>query len=551
MLDEALELLVRGGRDVRHAHGDAASPQAWEGDPRPRPRRARLLPVPLGPARAVGRPGRARLHRRTGGGRDPRPQRPAAAALRSQRGRAVVVRLRGRCHPRAGTEPSPGVAGSVPARCSPSTRAGAGSQENGAINARLARGRPTRRWLAGRVRAGDAGEPVVVHDEDLAPARCLRRHPRGDLGAPAADGHARRTSPPPRWATIPRSRRSPGRARPLSSLLPPALRPGHQPRHRPPARAVGDVACARSSARAAPLLTEAPGRATARARVLLRLPLARILSPRLRSRSPSPRRSTRGRGSGRPASGSAQEAEDAVREGAELLLLTDEDAGGERAVIPALLAVGAVHQRLVAAGLRTRTSIVVSSDEPRETHLFACLLGYGADAICPRLALETIAAMAEADKIGGDRPSPAEAQLRFRDGDRGRRAQGHVQDGHLRPRLVPGGAALRGDRPESRGDRQLLRRDAEPGRRHRVRRARDGGARAARGFAGHVAEAREPGLRQVPQGRRAARDEPGRRRCAPRDGRRARAAQGRERCGLGALRAVRSARQRSAAARAA
>ena len=47
-------------------------------------------------------------------------------------------------------------------------------------------------------------------------------------------------------------------------------------------------------------------------------------------------------------------------------------------------------------------------------HHFACLLGYGAEAICPALALETLAQLAAADKIGGDRPSPAEAQQRFR-----------------------------------------------------------------------------------------------------------------------------------------
>ena len=73
-----------------------------------------------------------------------------------------------------------------------------------------------------------------------------------------------------------------------------------------------------------------------------------------------------------------------------------------------------MHQRLVAGGLRTGASIVVESDEPRETHHFATLLGYGADAICPTLVLETMAALAAADKIGGDHPSPAEAQARFR-----------------------------------------------------------------------------------------------------------------------------------------
>ena len=51
-----------------------------------------------------------------------------------------------------------------------------------------------------------------------------------------------------------------------------------------------------------------------------------------------------------------------------------------------------------------RCSLLVASDEPRDTHAIACLLGYGADAICPRLALETVARMAADDKIGGDRP---------------------------------------------------------------------------------------------------------------------------------------------------
>ena len=79
-----------------------------------------------------------------------------------------------------------------------------------------------------------------------------------------------------------------------------------------------------------------------------------------------------------------------------------------------LLAVGAVHHRLVACGLRTLATLVVETDEAREAHHVACLLGYGAEAICPRLALETVAALAAADKVGGDRPSPAEAQVRLR-----------------------------------------------------------------------------------------------------------------------------------------
>jgi glutamate synthase (ferredoxin) len=105
-------------------------------------------------------------------------------------------------------------------------------------------------------------------------------------------------------------------------------------------------------------------------------------------------------------------AESAVEAGTELVCLSDRDAG-DRAPMPALLALSAVHTRLAEAGLRTRCSLLVESDEPRDTHAIACLLGYGADAICPRLALETVARLATGDRIGGDRPSPEEAQQRL------------------------------------------------------------------------------------------------------------------------------------------
>ena len=96
-----------------------------------------------------------------------------------------------------------------------------------------------------------------------------------------------------------------------------------------------------------------------------------------------------------------------------MLLIADTAAA--RVPVPALLATGIVHHRLVATGLRTKATLVVETDEAREVHHFACLLGYGAEAICPRLALETLAQMAARDKIGGDRPSPEEAQARFRE----------------------------------------------------------------------------------------------------------------------------------------
>ena len=70
------------------------------------------------------------------------------------------------------------------------------------------------------------------------------------------------------------------------------------------------------------------------------------------------------------------------------------------APIPALLALGAVHQHLIRLGLRTRVSLIVESGEPREVHHLACLVGMGAEAVNPYLALATVRALAvERDEI--------------------------------------------------------------------------------------------------------------------------------------------------------
>jgi glutamate synthase domain-containing protein 2/glutamate synthase domain-containing protein 3 len=108
------------------------------------------------------------------------------------------------------------------------------------------------------------------------------------------------------------------------------------------------------------------------------------------------------------------EAVEAVDSGTAILICSDRSVNAERAPVPALLAVGAIHHRLVAAGLRTRASIVVETDDARETHTFACLLGYGADVICPRLALESIAELADGGRLGRDAASAGEAQEAYR-----------------------------------------------------------------------------------------------------------------------------------------
>ena len=86
-------------------------------------------------------------------------------------------------------------------------------------------------------------------------------------------------------------------------------------------------------------------------------------------------------------------AEAAVREGSNIILLSDRRAGAENIPMPSLLACAAVHHHLIRQGLRTSVGLVVELGEPREVHHFACLAGYGAEAINPYLAFETLIAM--------------------------------------------------------------------------------------------------------------------------------------------------------------
>ncbi|TSE22424.1 glutamate synthase-related protein [Tepidimonas aquatica] len=84
------------------------------------------------------------------------------------------------------------------------------------------------------------------------------------------------------------------------------------------------------------------------------------------------------------------EAVDAIRSGRNILILSDHGVNRERVAIPALLALSAVHQHLIREGLRTATGLVVETGSAREVHHFAVLAGYGAEAVHPYLALQTI-----------------------------------------------------------------------------------------------------------------------------------------------------------------
>ena len=89
-----------------------------------------------------------------------------------------------------------------------------------------------------------------------------------------------------------------------------------------------------------------------------------------------------------------QSATAAVEAGVEIIILSDRcgshQIGTEYSYIPPLLAVGAVHHHLIRQGLRLKTSLVVDTAQCWSTHHFACLIGYGASAVCPYLTLESV-----------------------------------------------------------------------------------------------------------------------------------------------------------------
>ncbi len=97
-----------------------------------------------------------------------------------------------------------------------------------------------------------------------------------------------------------------------------------------------------------------------------------------------------------------QKASEAVTAGASILILSDRDADTEHAPMPSLLATSAVHHHLIREGTRTKAGLVVESGEAREVMHFALLIGYGAGAINPYLAFETMADMVHQNLFSGE-----------------------------------------------------------------------------------------------------------------------------------------------------
>src|SRR3546814_16008332 len=110
-----------------------------------------------------------------------------------------------------------------------------------------------------------------------------------------------------------------------------------------------------------------------------------------------------------------------------ILILSDRATGPDRIAIPALLATSAVHHHLIREGERTETGIVVDTGEAREVHHFCLLAGYGAEAVNPYLALETIRA------LRADLPAPVTEEKAKSD----ERSVGQEWDIQRRTRWVP------------------------------------------------------------------------------------------------------------------
>jgi glutamate synthase domain-containing protein 2/glutamate synthase domain-containing protein 1/glutamate synthase domain-containing protein 3 len=106
------------------------------------------------------------------------------------------------------------------------------------------------------------------------------------------------------------------------------------------------------------------------------------------------------------------EAEECIAAGVNILILSDRRMSPERAAMPSLLAVGAVHHHLVREGTRLQAGLVLESGEPREVHHFCTLIGYGVSAVNPYVMFDSLHDLAREHRLPADlSPDDAEARV--------------------------------------------------------------------------------------------------------------------------------------------
>ena len=110
-----------------------------------------------------------------------------------------------------------------------------------------------------------------------------------------------------------------------------------------------------------------------------------------------------------------KQAEKAINNGSTIIILSDRGIDENNSFIPSLLAVGSVHHYLIKKRIRSQADIIIESGEPREVHHFATLFGYGASAINPYLAYESIEGLRITSKEKKEIPSNKKSELNFRE----------------------------------------------------------------------------------------------------------------------------------------
>jgi glutamate synthase (ferredoxin) len=414
MLDNALELLIRGGRDVRHSLAMLV-PEAWEGMPDLHPQvrafyryHASLVEPWDGPAGLIFTDGV-----RVGAALDRNGLRPLRLAICED---GFVA-----CCSEAGAVVLDGHGAVQRRRLGPGRMVcvdpgGGGVQLDTAIKARLGEQRPYARWIAAHLRHVDPDPAPLETPADLVVRQAAFGYTKEEftyiLRPMAMQGKEPTSSmgddtPPATLVTRPRplyhyfKQRFAQVTNPaidhLRERLVMSLRTCLGPRD--------------------PLLWERPEAVRQLELETFLLAPATLEAVVDAAAFPVARLDATFPLTGADLEGAcarlAAEAEHAVLSGAGILIISDRRISPERAPIPALLALGSVRQRLVNAGLRALTSLVVETDEAREVHHFACLLGYGAEAVCPPLVLQSLAALAQGGRLSRDQTGPAEAQQRF------------------------------------------------------------------------------------------------------------------------------------------
>ena len=422
ILDQALELLVRGGRDLTHAAAMLV-PSAWEEvlDTEEEIRdffrfHACLVEPWDGPAGLVFSDGR-----RVAAALDRNGLRPLRVSICED---GLVA-----CSSEAGAVPTRGHGRVERRRIGPGQSfcvdpAEGGAIEDAAIKHRLARRRPYGDWLGEHLAEASTGEPTAATVEHLLARQVAAGYQKEEftvvLRPMATEGHEPTSSMGDDTAQPPLA----AHARPVFSFLKQRFaQVTNPPIDHLRERHVMSITT-RLGARG-PLLLERPASAALREyRSFLLFPSA---VADLEAAGAGVIDATFDildgpEGLGGACRYVARTACDLVGQGTDVLIISDRAVGPERAAIPSALAAGAVHHALLRAGLRAQVSIIVECDDARETHHVACLLTNGADAVTPRLALASIADLAMRGRLGGDTANGAAQRNYF----------GAIEDGLLK-----------------------------------------------------------------------------------------------------------------------